>query len=373
MGEDPLADVLQAGVVEDAGAELRVVSASPSTRLSVQRPRLRHDRIRDPDLAHVVEQAGKPYRLDRLLGRARARVRSLRVAGDQLASGGRCRSRAGRAAARSRSRASTPPGDWPACNSGGGLIWIAARLHRTYGLTPARPRVRAAAPRCCKGEGPPCGGPSGHGKRGCPRERICGCLCRASRRSSWSFPRVAPLGAATDTAIGYGRAVSGSAMKESTREIAGTGGLQRELDVCTSCLSLRHLLASCERRLENWRLLENEHRADSRDRDRAPTVGRVVGPVRHRTAAGMVRGVRGNAGRPRGGPSGLRRCRALHTPARARLGHFRDRRMGSTSQAGLGRPATAVGPAAGHGRAAPTRSPRLVTVGRWWSAATTPN
>ena len=141
-------------------------------------PGLARIALGDRRLADVVQQPGEADVLDHVLGQVRAPGRSAPRSARRPASGAPCRRRASRARAPSRSRARSP-----SAAVRRGLARRGFSSSTDYGLTPARARDSCAGAEACKGKGPPCGGPLGHGKRGCPRERICDFLCRASRRA----------------------------------------------------------------------------------------------------------------------------------------------------------------------------------------------
>ena len=223
----------------------------------------------------------------------------------------------------------------------GGLVGVSS--FTDYGLTPARPRLLPGADRAAMGRARLAAGPWAMGSADVRASGYVIFLCRASRRAPGRPRGSRHCGAATDTAIGYGRAVSRIGHDGVNERDSRNTRFPTKLDVCWSRLRLRHLLASCERRL-------------GRAGDRLRTSIELIVEVEIERPPPEVWSVLSDAERlpewfaefeearqESAGPSGLGTVVRYTLQDRAPLGYFRDRRMGSTTQAGLGRPAAALG------------------------------
>ena len=124
-----------------------------------------------------MQQPGEPDVVDHVPGRSSPRAVNRRIE-RRPRSAASSRRPASRSCARSPSRArSSRPGP------GAGLARREVSSSTDISYDRARPNpplsamthvsARHSRTRAGKGKGPPCGGPLGHGKRGCPRERIC--------------------------------------------------------------------------------------------------------------------------------------------------------------------------------------------------------
>ncbi len=85
--QDPVPDVVQLAARENPGSELGM-ALHLRVLLGGERPRLAEDRVRHPDLADVVEDAGEPQPLDSILVKAELRRHHLAEAADGLAVAG---------------------------------------------------------------------------------------------------------------------------------------------------------------------------------------------------------------------------------------------------------------------------------------------